>query len=169
MTRVGKDGSVLTLQSDGIRNKMSRSELNGGTDISSLNSIDDVLLNSKTDENGRLIERVGYSYTDYYQQQISSGAMKESDVPLGMFMHKGKDGIIRDEYGEVVRDAKGASRGGAFARYMRESNSSWMFAGGESANQGKNRWVGKTKQDMSYFFGNTSSGRSKGGMFFGGK
>ena len=36
-----------------------------------------------------------------------------------MFFNTGTDGITRDENGEVVRDARGNIRGGAFVRYRK--------------------------------------------------
>ena len=118
-SRVAKNGRVTTLQTDGVRCKASFKLLSGEVDTDRLNSIEDIDSSCKRDENGKIIEDVGYSYTDYYQQQINSGNMKESDVPDGMFNTKGSDGITRDEYGEVVKDANGNSVGGAFKRYRK--------------------------------------------------
>ena len=164
LSRVGKDGKVMTLQTDGVRNKFSASKLKDGTDISGLGSIADVRGNCETDEKGRVKERVGYSYTDYYQQRMASGAMRAGDVPDGMFFQKDKDGITRDEYGEVVRDAKGNAKGGAFARYMRNASNP-LFRDEGTGNQSKNGGYTLTKSDMGFFFGGSGSGRSKRGIF----
>lgn len=152
LTRVGKDGEVLTLQTDGVRNKFSESKLKKDTDISKINSANDVMLNSETDEQGRVAERVGYSYSNYYQQQLNNG-MHMSEVPDGMFFHRGKDGITRDEYGEVVRDKEGNAKGGAFSRFMKNSQAATIFKD-EDGNQSKNRLYASTISDLGFYFKN---------------
>ena len=162
VSRIGKNGKVTTLQTDGIRNKMSVSRLEDGTDVSKLKSADDIMMNCKKDDKGRVIERVGYSYTEYYQ------GVEEDKIPDGMFFHKDKNGITRDEYGEVVRDAQGNIRGGAFERYMKNSQKSIFDSiDNDTGNQSKNRHYAETKSDMEFFFGSSKSRRVKNTIFGG--
>ncbi len=204
LSRVKKNGKVLTLQSDGIRQKMSVSLLDDKLkkerhnslsdiknirdikdyakgklakdeyDLSGINNISDISDNCKKEkytgadgeEHYRVIERVGYAYTDYYKEQLASGDINESQVPNGMFFHERSDGAVVDEYGEVVREASGKSAGGAFARYMRDSQSSKLFGEqDEKSNQSRNKYMAATESDMKYFFGNSKSRRVKDGLF----
>lgn len=154
LTRVDKNGHAVTFESDGIRNKMTIRLLNNGVDASkmSLEELDKIEENCKKDKNGRVVERVGYSYTEYYQVRIKNGEMSEAEVPNGMFMHTDADGITRDENGEIVRDKHGNIVGGAFKRYQKGLQNDHTFMGRDNnvGNYGTNESMDKKAAKAEY-------------------
>ena len=69
LTKIDKKGRVTKLSSDGIRNKMEEFKLKDGTDIKSLNNVDEVYANN-ADKNGEI--KKSYSYTKFYQDKIDA-------------------------------------------------------------------------------------------------
>ncbi len=109
LTKIDSTGLVSTLESDGVRNKMTNRLLTKGFDMSKVKdmSIEEVYANCKKDSSGKFKERVSFGYTDYYKKQQAEGADTD-DFPQIMFTED-----LQESY-----DENGNVRKSNFDRYL---------------------------------------------------